>query len=498
MSTFIRSSIAITIALMLTPLATSAQSISDGVRLATELIPTNSRNEAMGGNLISAADGYSALDANPAALAPLAQKEFALSLYNRSYNSTAMFLGNSAQASLSNLALSSLGLAYPYPTVQGHLAVAVSYDRVRDYHATYGFKGVNPNSSLFNTKDFVLDPGIIAGSAGNHQYLVDNNLAYALYLTNDVNDTGAVTLVSPYTGGLQQSGTVTAEGHLDAVRVGAGVDIAEGVSAGATLNLFFGTYDYNRDYNETDVAGIYSAKGFQSANIIDAIHEDQSGASLKLGLLVNKFDLVRFGLTVETPQVIHVVRTFDRTGTSDFSGGHVYSSSNMADQHGWVDEYNLVSPMRLGAGASLHLLDATASASISYTDMTQIRFENADVPVDDLNQSARTLLRSVLSIHVGGEYVIPVIGLSLRAGFAIEPSPFAGDPSTFDTKTLSGGLGLLLSKSVLLEASIRHTTYHTLHTIYNDFTLSGTPVSANVDDDAVKRDDIAVSFNYRF
>ena len=498
MSRIIRSWVALAFALILLPSISSAQSISDGVRLATELLPSGSRSQAMGGNLISAADGYSALDANPAALAPIPSKDFGISLYNRSYNSNAFFLGSSESASLSNLALSSAGFAVPFKTTQGHMAVAISFDQVRDYHTTYEFKGANPgSSSLFNTQQFIADPHQGPGWTGNRQYFADNNLAYALNLTDQIPDTGAVTLTTPYKSGLVQSGTVTEEGSLNAVRVGGAVDIAEGVSAGATLNLLFGSYDKRRDYSETDVAGTYASTGFQSANIIDAIHEDQTGGSLKLGLLVNKFDVVRFGVTVETPEVLHVSHSFYRTGTSMFTTG-IYSSDNMGYNPILLADYDYISPLRIGAGASVHLLGLTASASASYADMTQLRFNNGSSELDVLNQDAQDMLRPILSLHFGGEYVIPIIGLSVRAGFGLEPSPYKGDPSSFDTKTISGGLGLLLSKSVLLEAGIQHTTYHTLHTIYDDLTVENTPVNATVNDDAVTRNDMTVTLNYRF
>src|ERR1035437_860910 len=141
-------------AALLLPCAVRAQ-IAEGILMATQPLPSSSRGLAMSGNLISAADGIDALDYNPAALAPIALREFTIGLFNREHNSTANFFSNSSNASLDATSLSSLGIAAPFPTAQGHFAIGVSFDRVRDYTSSYSFSAVNPNSSYFNTKGFL-------------------------------------------------------------------------------------------------------------------------------------------------------------------------------------------------------------------------------------------------------------------------------------------------------------------------------------------------------
>jgi hypothetical protein len=497
-------SIALILTLLFLPSFLYAQSLEDALRVSTMPLPSGSRGLAMGGNLISSASGYDALDYNPAAIAPLASSDFGISFFNRDHRSTAQFFGQTSDAALTQTSLSSIGLAAPYPTVRGHLAMGISFDRVRDYTSTYSFKAINPNSSLFNTQGFVLDQGNLLGGS-NREYLANNNLAYALGLTYDVPDSGAFTLTTPFRGGLEQSGTVSETGSLNAVRIGAGIDIAPGVSAGATLNLLFGTYDYSRDYRETDVNGIFAndidtvaPSQFKTAEIIDAVHQDQSGGSLKLGLLVSSLDIVRFGLTVETPTILHIDETSSRTGSATFGGAGTYSFLDQNNATTYQQSYDIQTPLRIGAGASLHMLGMVASASVSYVDMSQIQFTNSDVDMSALNQMAHDSLRGVLSWQVGAEYVIPVVGLSVRAGFSDEPSSFKGDPSSYDTKAISAGIGVPIGKSVVLEGSYRHITYHTSHAIYNDLNIDGTPASANIGDDAISRNDIAVSFNYLF
>ncbi len=485
----------------LMPGALKAQYLSDALRLATDPLPSGARSLGMGGGLISAADGYDALEANPAALAPLAGRDFGITLFDNSHGSTSQYFDQTSSASISAFSLGSLGLAAPFVTTQGHLAVGVTYDRQREYNSTYSFNAVNPSGTLFNTQYFLQDPGIGTGSYGNRSWLLDHNLAYALALTYEVPDTGAVTLTTPYTGGFRESGTVTQSGSLDALRIGAGVDIADGVSAGATLNILFGTYDWNRDYTATRVGVAPDSTPLTSATISENLHQDQAGASMKFGLLISKLQILRFGLTVETPQIIHVTEQDVQSGTSHFSNGQSLSTDNALSLPVYQLDYDIWLPTRLGAGASLHLLGLTASASATYADMTAISFKNPSpyyTSFADVNQAAASELRAVLAWQIGAEFVVPIVGISLRAGFADEPSPYKGDPSNFDTKKISAGLGFQLGKTVQLEGSWRHSTYHTSHSIYNDLTPGGQPIIAPITDDAVSRDDIAVTLNYRW
>jgi hypothetical protein len=456
--------------------------------LATDPLPSGSRGMAMGGNLISSADGVDALEFNPAALAPITKRDFTLSLFNRGYGSDATFENSSSDASQSQLSLSSIGIAYPYKTLVGHFALGISYDRVQDYTSSYSFSAVNPNSSLFNTQTFL------------KQQPSGDDLAYDLGLTYNIPSSGPYTFTTPFSGGNLESGTVNTSGSLNAIRLGGGMDIAEGVSVGATINFLFGEYDYNRNYTESNVNNVVYDTGsaapanFQNATITDAVHQDQSGASIKLGLLI-KESIVNFGLTLETPQVMHIDETSSHSGIADFGGPEpVEYAASVGD----AEHYDVITPLRLGAGASVHALGFTGSASVSYTNLSDLQFENSSVDMTAENQMASDSLRAVLSWQLGVEYKIPGIGIALRAGFADQPSPYKNDPSSYDTKIISAGLGIPIGKRFAIEAVYRHSSYNTIHPIYNDLTPDGTPASANITSDAVDINDVAMTFQYRF
>jgi hypothetical protein len=478
-----------------------AQGLDDALRLSKNELPIGTRAAGLNGAMIGTSGGFDALQWNPAAIAPNEFDEIGLSLYYRQHNSNAQFLGSTLGDNITTLSLGSLGLTSVSPTKRGHLVFGLSYDQVRDYTSSYSFSGVNPASSFLNTQGFVNDPGLGPNTQPNQSYLDQTNLAWQLHLTYNVPDSGVAKLTTPFKGGMLQSGTVSEEGGMHAIRGGAAIDIAEGVSVGAALNVYLGNYTYRRELNEKDIAGQFNSGdstplNFRSAQIVDSRDQQQTGVSLKLGLLAYQNQFVKFGATIETPSVYKVNDHFHRSGTSEFF--HQSYTSTAAVEPDIVNSYTVTTPLKLGGGVSFSFLGATLLGSASYQDMSQLRFSDSPVDLSSLNNDARKNLRGVLAWQVGAEYVVPIAGLALRAGYGIEPSSYKNDPSAYDAKTLSFGASILMSKSFVLEAAYRHISYTTDHLLYNDVTVQGDPASAAINSDLVKRSEVSLGFGYRF
>ncbi|HET6511696.1 MAG TPA: hypothetical protein VFH43_05860, partial [Candidatus Kapabacteria bacterium] len=258
----------------------------------------------------------------------------------------------------------------------------------------------------------------------------------------------------------------------------------------------------------TDVSGKFSGEageapnGFRSAQVIDTRTQSQAGLNLKLGLLVYTLDLVRFGLTVETPTWFSIEDSRVRTASSKFTSGESYDTKPSHETL-IVNDYDITTPFKFGAGVSFHLPNTVISASGQYYNANQASFGSSEFLEDangnDINDRVLTDLDAVLSWSVGAEHVIPQVGMAVRAGYGMEASPYKFDTDpAYDIKSLSAGLSVLLSKSTALDVSYRGTTFVTDHAIYNDVTPEGVPVSAIVDHDDINRHAFAVTFGYRF
>lgn len=485
-----------------------AQGLGDAVRVSTDPLPAGTRGMSMGGAMISAANDYNALTWNPAALAPLEFNELGFGLWDGQHNSNATFFNAPKSDETGSFNLGGFGLLYHTPTDRGHLNLGLSYDLVRSYASTYSFSAINPSSSFLNTVGFVSDPKLDYRDTSNVNYLGYTNLAWNMYLANLNPARDALVPVVPinFAGGMTQSGTVTESGALHALRLGGGVDVADGISIGVTLNFYDGEFNHERDYTEADSNHVVPpdtshspAYVLKSATIHDSRTQTQSGFGLKIGFLDYANDLLRFGFTIETPTYMRLHDWFLRTGSVTFVGQEPLNIDESYGLQPIVNNYAVVTPFKLGAGISSKIGGLTIEASGTYSDLSATRYTDWDVDLSDLNDSVKASLRSVISWNLGAEFVIPAIGTSLRVGYSMEPSPYKGDPSNYAKTTMSAGVGILFNSRFIMELGYSRTSYHTSHVLYSD-NVVGTlaPVTAGISDDAVSRDQFMLSFNYRF
>jgi long-subunit fatty acid transport protein len=302
------------------------------------------------------------------------------------------------------------------------------------------FKGFNPNSTIaqWYAPDGWYDPN-------DPSY----NLAYMLYLA-DTNATGQY--VSPIKNRLTQLGTVIEGGGLNNWSAAGGFDLSKNFAVGVTLTYLSGSYRYDRSYREEDSQHLYSNlplanyKSFQALAIDDYIDDDVSGWNAMLGLMYRVPDKFRFGMTIKTPTALTIHEKYGTTGHSYFNDGPVTEFTSDAR-----NDYDITTPWVFGAGMSVILRDLILSADIDYTDWTTLEFTNASADLIAENKDIKTLFHGTANLRGGAEYEFTSIGLRLRGGFIYNPSPFRGDPGSFAQKVVTGGLGILLGESTMID-----------------------------------------------
>jgi hypothetical protein len=121
-----------------------------------------------------------------------------------------------------------------------------------------------------------------------------------------------------------------------------------------------------------------------------------------------------------------------------------------------------------GAGASLILRDLVLSVDAEYTDWTQLEFAKASPDVLANNEQIKQIFVGTATLRGGAEYDIHQIGLRLRGGYMYIPSPYRGDPKSFDQKYVTGGLGIMLGESTMLDLAYAHGMWDTYVYSYTD------------------------------
>ncbi len=456
-----------------------AQFPEDALRFATPGLGVGARSLGMGNAYTGVANDYSALYWNPAGLAQIEHSEFSFGLSHLNFKNNSTFYGTQQSYANNATNLNSLGLVFPVPVRRGSFVVAFGFTRQSNFTTGLSFNGFNPNSSIIQTfaRDGDFYPSDLSG-----------NLAYQLYLANV--DTISGRFQSPIRDRVTQLATVLEGGGLNNWSIGAAIDMAPNLSAGATLTFLSGSYKYDKKYKEQDNAGIYSSFPFDFAELTidDFIESDISGVNAKVGLLYRVPERFRFGVAVKTPTRLHVTENFGTTARSYFDNGEIFPTDGPFESTG-AGEYDVITPWVFSVGASAIIRDLVLSGDIDYTDWTQLEFSDANPDVLANNTIIKSIFRATANLRVGAEYNVRDYGVRVRGGFIYNPSQFEGDPSTFDQKYVTGGLGILLGESTMLDLAYARGMWRTFINNY------GGPSRV---DQKVTTNNFLMTFSYRF
>lgn len=456
-----------------------AQFPEDALRFATPGSGVGARALGMGGAFTGVANDFSALYWNPAGLAQVKNGEFSLGMSHLNYRNTGSYFGLPLAYSNSSTTLNALGFVLPTQVQRGALVFAFGYARENNFTTGLGFDGFNPLSSII--QDYAPD-GALAPSDPR------GNLMWELYLA-DV-DTVTGRWISPIRDSLTQAGTTLEGGGLDNWSVAGAVDIAPGLSAGLTLTYASGSYSYERTFRETDTRRIHTIPPYDldELTVEDFIDSDISAFRAKAGLFYRSQDLFRVGLTIRPPAILAVRESFSTRGTVVYDNGDVLPVEGPYATEG-TGQYDVLTPWTFGAGGSVVLDAVLLSADLEYTDWSQLEFRNADASLIALNREIKTLFRGTLNARAGVEVNLPAPGLRLRGGFMYFPSRYDGDPSEFDQKYITGGLGFLLGSTTMLDIGYAGGWWKTFRANY------GGP--SRVDED-ITTHTVTATLSYRF
>lgn len=414
-----------------------SQNLNDALRLAYPGMGSNARALGMGNAYLGLSDDASAMYFNPAGLAFLKRMEFSggLSYYN--YDNTTSFLGNNSSYSNSATSLNRLSFAFPFPTLRGSLVFGLSYHQNKDLASAVKFDGFNPSSSAISYfNDFT-------------------NIPFDLFLTDDSYNTFL-------NDSLQQSGDILNDGAINNWTLSGGVEVYRNVFVGANLNIISGSYESINDYFEDDLLGIYqgvTAAGepqttdFKSFHLNRILRWDISGWDAKIGLIYQLKNQGRVGFTIQFPKNYSINEEFLVDAESEFGTGQRYSL--VTEDYSDKVEYDITTPFEFAGGFSLNFAGIILSAEGTFTDYSQIKFDEGsglDASfISEKNKEIKSQLGSVFRYNVGAEYTIPSVGLRIRSGFISQPSAYRNDAPEFDKKFVTFGAGFLIDNTIGLD-----------------------------------------------
>lgn len=456
-----------------------AQFPEDALRFSSPGFGVGSRALGMGNAYTGVASDFSAIYWNPAGLAQLQLSEFTFGMSHLNNKDDSRFFGGSEAYNNNATNLNTLGILYKVPTRRGNLVVGFGFHRQNSFASGLSFSGFNPNSSIIQT---------YARNGASYPSDLADNIAYQLYLADLDSLTGH--FVSPITDRLTQTAKVVEGGGLNNWSIAGAFDMAKDLSLGVTVSYVSGTYRYDRTYEEEDRAGLYKTFpfDFQRLTLDEFIESDISGVNAKFGLLYRIPDRFRLGFAVKTPTAFSVKETFGTTSRSYFDNGDVRPADSPLETSG-SGKYDIRSPWVFSAGSSVMIRDLMISADVDYTDWTQLEFVHANQDLLAQNKDMKKIFRPTANLRGGLEYDLSNAGVRLRTGFIYTTSPYQGDPSSFDQKYVTGGLGIVLGGSTMLDLAYARGWWETFRNNYNSTSRTDEKITNNV---------FVMTFSYRF
>ena len=183
---------------------------------------------------------------------------------------------------------------------------------------------------------------------------------------------------------------------------------------------------------------------FKSFHYRDIIDWDISGTGLKIGAILKMENDINLGATIKLPTSFTIKETYSFSAES-FFGGDRFNYSPNVDNY----EYEISTPAEYSFGASYNRQNLTMSGNITLIDYAKMKFGNGSDFTATTNKNADIvdLMRSVVNLNAGLEYTIRSSKVVLRGGFMLMPSPFKDDPTDFDKKFVTAGVGYNFSKT---------------------------------------------------
>ena len=288
----------------------------------------------------------------------------------------------------------------------------------------------------------------------NDDVAYECGLSYPLYDNNNnyIKDT---TVIS---GGLNQSGNIVNSGGLNSWAFSGAVEFQKNFFIGLSISRISGDFRRDREYWEDDVNNNYplslqldpsdpQTAGFKSFYFNDIIRWDIGAWDFTFGLIAKLNDNLNFGFTAKLPRTYTIRETYYVDAHADFATGQTYYLDPPIENK---VEYKISSPSEFSAGVSYNRDNITFNFDAKMIDYTQMQFKSGlgEGKISNNNSDIKDYFRTVVNLHTGIEYIIPNLGLALRGGFMWLPSPFKDDPSEYDKKVVTVGIGFETNRNI--------------------------------------------------
>jgi long-subunit fatty acid transport protein len=231
-------------------------------------------------------------------------------------------------------------------------------------------------------------------------------------------------------------------GRLGQWSAASAVDVSPNLSIGGGINYWSGFDEFTSTEREPN----------ESGNVVyeKLLDTGMGGWNFSFGGMYRPGRIARIGVSMQTATSMSLEEDWTTTDTT-----------------GWND-YKMSFPAIYRIGASVAPGRWLVAADIEYRDWKSLKYKG-DTPLLNpdssrvthvvANQLIRDAYESTTRLSLGGEYLFPAYGLRGRAGYSLEPSNFKNAGGDADKGIFTLGMGVLIDRSVMLDATWRTAGY---------------------------------------
>lgn len=426
---------------------------------------STARMQGIGGTQTSLGADMSLAGSNPAGLGFYNRSVFSFTPSINLHNADATYLGSTLSTYRNNFNFANLGVVfntnkgdYTSEKFKGG-SFAITLNRTNDFNSEVTYQGRNSSNSIIDS--FIAE----AGTTHPDNLSGYAHSGYENYLINPVydDDDNVIGYDSFVLGFPQQSETIRRSGSQYDLNFAWGGNYNDKVYFGAGLGFVTLNYSTRRTYSEEqflyedDQGNTQVDNWIEQTRIVDDLSIDGSGVKGSVGLIVRPINILTLGVSYNTPTYYSLneeseFRHDTYWNNVELDDGTVLNDRNYVSDL-FISQYNLKSPGKLSAGASLFLNKlGFVSADVEFVDYSTSQLKTSDFNVNPDNQTINGLYGSTMNYRGGAEFRLD--NLRFRAGYAYFGDPYSSNEDVDrSSQNITGGLGFR-SKDFFIDLAV--------------------------------------------
>ena len=477
-----------------------------------ENISGNARFEAMSGAFGALGGNLSAININPAASAVFNINQFGLSTSTQSTANNTSYFGTSTPTENRNSGLNQIGgvlilknnstdVAWKKIAFGFNAQMQSSYNNTIQINGTNSENGLDSyfldyaagkNGGIFGLNDgeTVRDVYQFFGESAGYGFEYQQAfLGYQGYIFDYFEDDGLFVSNAIYSSVQHNHKILTSGDKWDMAFTISG-QYNDWLYLGANMNISGIEY---RQISSTTESGYDSNSPMREIYFQNDLFTYGGGVSLQFGAIAMPNKYVRLGASYKSPTWYSLKDEFSQfleTQSNDADGNSFIDVIDLTNTINIYEDYTIKTPSEL-RGSLAYIFGARGLISLDYSLK---KYQNTHIGPNDndvfiaLNDQIDHSWTSVSSYRIGGEYRQG--GVSLRAGYHLEETPYSNSSILGDRSGYSFGIGLNFKLSVI-NLSILNSEQLRSHQLYD----TGLVDLASNDIDLQQ---FTVSWNFKF